>query len=210
MKTLRFLLEKEFRQLLRNRQLIRTLLLAPLIQLILLPTAADYSVKNIAIAVTDNDHSTTSRRLIEKIVSSGYFKLAGYTDAYPQALTMVEQDKADLALQIPVHFERDLVRENQKQLFLAINAIEGTKANLGGAYLRSIISDFNDDIRVQWNTAAPTAPQVTVASSNWYNPCSFPANRSWLHGSCQRDRFPDRRYSRPYGSHRPVLFPAGI
>ena len=34
MKTLRFLLEKEFRQLLRNRQLMRTLLLAPLIQLV--------------------------------------------------------------------------------------------------------------------------------------------------------------------------------
>ena len=162
MKTLRFLLEKEFRQLLRNRQLMRTLLLAPLIQLILLPTAADYSVKNIAIAVTDNDHSTTSRRLIEKIVSSGYFKLAGYTDAYPQALTMVEQDKADLALQIPVHFERDLVRENQKQVFVAINAIEGTKANLGGAYLRSIVSDFNDDIRVQYGLMT-TTPQGGAA-----------------------------------------------
>ena len=184
MKSLRFLLEKEFRQLFRNRQLMRTLLLAPLIQLILLPMAADYSVKNIAIAVTDNDHSTTSRRLIEKIVSSGYFKLAGYTDAYPQALTLVEQDKADLALQIPVHFERDLVRENQKQVFVAINAIEGTKANLGGAYLRSIVSDFNDDIRVQYGYTTTTQggmaaagggqtsdpPVVTVASSNWYNP----------------------------------------
>ena len=66
MKTLRFLLEKEFRQLLRNRQLMRTLLLAPLIQLILLPLAADYSVKNIAIAVTDNDHSPSSQRLDRK------------------------------------------------------------------------------------------------------------------------------------------------
>ncbi|HEV2478763.1 MAG TPA: ABC transporter permease, partial [Puia sp.] len=184
MKTLRFLLEKEFRQLLRNRQLMRTLLLAPLIQLILLPMAADYSVKDIGIAVTDNDHSTTSRRLIEKIVSSGYFKLVGYKDAYSQALGMVEQDKADLALQIPVHFERDLVRENQKQVFVAINAIEGTKANLGGAYLRSIITDFNDDIRVQYGDMTTTLqggpasaaagqadpPTVSVASSNWYNP----------------------------------------
>ena len=168
MNTLGFILEKEFRQLLRNRQLMRTLLLAPLIQLILLPLAADYSVKDIAIAVTDNDHSTTSRRLIEKIVSSGYFKLHGYTDSYSQALAMVEQDKADLALQIPAHFERDLVRENQKQVFVAINAIEGTKANLGGAYLQSIVADFNDDIRLQWQVSND-APQVSVASSNWYN-----------------------------------------
>src|ERR1700743_1997859 len=161
MNTLRFLLEKEFRQLLRNRQLLRTLLLAPLIQLILLPMAADYSVKNISIAVVDNDHSTTSRRLIEKIASSGYFKLREYTASYPEALTMVEQDKADLALQIPLHFERDLVRDNQKQVFVAINAIEGTKANLGGAYLGSIVTDFNEDLRLQWQVSQPTT-QVTV------------------------------------------------
>jgi ABC-2 type transport system permease protein len=169
MKTLAFLLEKEFRQLLRNRQLMRTLLLAPLIQLIILPLAADYSVKNISIAVVDNDHSTTSRRLIEKIVSSGYFRLKGYVGSYKDGLLMVEQDKADLALQIPLHFERDLVRENQKQVFVAINAIEGTKANLGGAYLGSIVTDFNEDIRLQWQVNNP-APAVTVSSSNWYNP----------------------------------------
>jgi ABC-2 type transport system permease protein len=184
MRSLRFLLEKEFAQLLRSRQLLRTLLLAPTIQLILLPMAADYSVKNIAIAVTDNDHSPTSQRLIAKITASGYFKLAGYTASYPEALKMVEQDKADLALQIPAHFERDLVRENSKQLFVAINAIEGTKANLGGAYLNSIIGDFNNDVRVQWGMMTQTgdgdgvteaadvndAPQVSVASSNWFNP----------------------------------------
>jgi ABC-2 type transport system permease protein len=169
MKTLVFLLEKEFRQLLRNRQLMRTLLLAPLIQLIILPLAADYSVKDISIAVVDNDHSTTSRRLIEKIVSSGYFRLREYTASYPEALKMVEQDKADLALQIPLHFERDLVRENQKQVFVAINAIEGTKANLGGAYLGSIVTDFNEDIRLQWQVNQPVT-QVSVVSSNWYNP----------------------------------------
>ncbi len=170
MKTLYFILEKEFRQLLRNRQLMRTLLLAPLIQLILLPLAADYTVKDIQIAVTDNDHSPTSQRLIAKITASGYFRLAGYTASYPQALQMVEQDKADLALQIPAHFERDLVRENSKQLYIAINAIEGTKANLGGAYLQNIISDFNDDVRIQWNVSGSDSPQVTVTSSDWYNP----------------------------------------
>ncbi|HWK08055.1 MAG TPA: ABC transporter permease [Puia sp.] len=181
MNSLLFLLEKEFRQLLRNRQLLRTLIIAPVIQLILLPMAADYSVKNISIAVVDNDHSTFSRKLIAKITASGHFKLTGFTASYKEALSLVEQDKADLALQIPVDFERGLVRENSKKLYVAIDAIEGTKANLGGAYLSSIIKDFNDDIRLNWQSAptaatfqsAPTiddAPQISVAASNWYNP----------------------------------------
>jgi len=173
-KTLYFLLEKEFRQIMRNKSIVRMLLIAPVIQLILLPLAADYSVKNISIAVVDNDHSTASQRLINKITSSGYFRLTGYTGSYNAALGMVEQEKADLVLQIPAHFERDLVRENSQKLYIAINAIEGTKANLGGAYLNSIITDFNDEIRVDWHTTgtltASEAPQISVASSNWYNP----------------------------------------
>ncbi|HTI07567.1 MAG TPA: ABC transporter permease [Puia sp.] len=209
MSTLSFLLEKEFRQLLRNKQLLRTLLIAPVIQLILLPLAADYSVKNISIAVVDNDHSTFSRKLIAKITASGHFKLTGYTASYNEALSLVEQDKADLALQIPVDFEKGLVRENSQKLYVAIDAIEGTKANLGGAYLSSIVKDFNEDIRVNWQSApamaggatgpqnlnerssnegpssmvsgkgatfqtstvsGDDAPQISVASSNWYNP----------------------------------------
>lgn len=173
-RTLYFLLEKEFRQILRNKGIVRMLIIAPVIQLILLPLAADYSVKNISLAVVDNDHSTASQRLIGKITSSGYFKLTGYTGSYNAALSMVEQEKADLALQIPAHFERDLVRENSQKLYIAINAIEGTKANLGGAYLNSIITDFNDEIRLDWHTSGTMtgsdAPQISVASSNWYNP----------------------------------------
>ncbi|TDW96128.1 ABC transporter permease [Dinghuibacter silviterrae] len=171
MRTFLFLLEKEFRQMLRNRQLLSILLIAPLIQLILLPLAADYTVKNIAMAVVDQDHSPSSRRLIEKITSSGYFKLTGYTASYNEALALVQRDKADLVLQIPAHFERDLVKENAKDLYISIDAIEGTKANLGGAYLSSIVSDFNSEIRLQWlGPAAPDAtPQVTVAPANWYN-----------------------------------------
>jgi len=193
MRTLIFLLEKEFRQILRNPQILRTLLIAPVIQLILLPLAADYSVKNISLAVVDNDHSPFSQRLINKITASGHFRLTGYAPSYPEALKMVEEDKADIALQIPIHFERDLVRENNKQLYIAINAIEGTKANLGGAYLATIIRDYNSDIRLRWQSAptqpAPPQPaspqpasqttstpsqseppQIDAVSSNWYNP----------------------------------------
>src|SRR5450631_427693 len=172
MNTLLFLLEKEFRQILRNKQMISLLIIAPVIQLVLLPLAADYSVKNISIAVVDNDHSTFSQKLISKITASGYFKLTGYTASYHEALSMIERDKADLALQIPLNFERTLVRENSDKLYISINAIEGTKAFLGGAYLGSIISDFNSDIRINWPAAPtiPAAPQISVASSFWYNP----------------------------------------
>ena len=172
MRTLFFLLEKEGRQILRNRGILSTLLIAPLIQLILLPLAADYSVKNIQIAVVDNDHSTFSQKMIAKITASGHFKLRGYVASYAEALKLVEADQADLVIEIPANFEKKLVREDKEKLFIAVNAIEGTKANLGAGYLGSIVRSFNDEIRIQWqpSIAANDPPRIEVASSNWFNP----------------------------------------
>jgi len=171
MRTLLFILEKEFRQLMRNKQLINILLIAPIMQLILLPQAANFTVKNIHICVIDNDHSTTSLKMIQKITASGYFKLTGYTDSYNKGLRLIEDEKADLLLHIPTNFERNLVRDNHNKIYIAIDAILGTKANLGGTYLSQILLDFNNDIRLNWISPPNTpTPKISVANYFWYNP----------------------------------------
>lgn len=172
MRTIRFLLEKEFRQIFRNRALLPILFAVPMIQLLILPLAADYEIKNISVAIVDHDHSSYSEKLISKIGSSGYFIIAGYGTSYNEASRLIESDKADLVLEIPAGFEKNIVRENSQQVFIAVNAINGVKANLGGAYLGSIIGDFNSELRLQWIRPArfSQAPVIDVASSNWFNP----------------------------------------
>ena len=172
MRTLKFLLQKEFRQIFRDKTLLRAMLLAPLVQLMLLPLAANYELKNIYLAVVDHDHSSYSQKLISKIGSSGYFKLAGYNASYDQAYRLIERDEADVILEIPIGFEKNLVREGSQKVFIAVNAINGTKAVVGGAYISSIIGDYNDDIRLQWMQPDRfnPSPQIDIASSNWYNP----------------------------------------
>ena len=172
MRTLKLLLEKEFLQILRNKTILMIVLVGPVIQLLLLPLAADFSVKNILLAVVDNDHSSYSQKLVSKITSSGHFTLVSYTSSYNEAYALIEKDKADLILEIPASFERDMVREKSGKVFMAINAIEGTKAGLGGAYLASILNNFSSDISLQW--AQPervnSSPVIEIASYNWYNP----------------------------------------
>ena len=144
----------------------------PVIQLLVLPWAADYEVKNIKLAVTDQDHSEYSRQLINKVAASGYFILTEYSDSYAGALQQIEKDEADIVLQIPAKFEKDLVKQNEASLFLAINAINGVKANLGGAYLRTIIQDYNRQVRTEWVQLPRFSPetQIEITSSNWFNP----------------------------------------
>lgn len=172
MRTLRFLLQKEFRQIFRDPSIIRIIFIMPVIQLLVLPWAADYEIKNIKLAVVDQDHSEYSRQLTNKITSSGYFQLAGYSGSYAQTLQQVERDEADLILQIPASFEKDLVKYDEARLFMAMNAINGVKANLGGAYLRQIIQDYNRQVRMEWIQVPRFSQETTIdiASSNWFNP----------------------------------------
>lgn len=58
MMTLIYLLKKEFRQIFRNKAVLPMILVMPLIQLIILPLAADFEVKNINISIIDRDHSS--------------------------------------------------------------------------------------------------------------------------------------------------------
>jgi ABC-2 type transport system permease protein len=172
MRALKFLLQKELRQIFRDPSIFFILFIMPMIQLMVLPLAADYEIKNINLGVVDHDHSGYSRKLVNKIVSSGYFRLRDYSATFKQGLRSIELDKTDLILEFPAQFERKLVTENEATLFIAANAINGVKAGLGSAYIQSIIQDYNQDVRMQWIQYPRFRPQPTieVTSSDWYNP----------------------------------------
>jgi ABC-2 type transport system permease protein len=171
MRTIRFLLQKEFRQIFRNKVILAMILVLPAIQLMILPLAADYEVKNINISIVDHDHSSYSQKLISKITASGYFRLIGYNTSFKDAFRLIEQDQADLILEIPQGFERNLIREGEQKMFIAVNAINGVKANLGGSYLSSIIKNYNDDIGLELISPTRVAqnPGIEIVSSNWFN-----------------------------------------
>jgi ABC-2 type transport system permease protein len=172
MNKLLVLLEKEFRQVFRNPAILRAVLVMPVIQLLIFPFAANYEVKNVLLSVVDHDHSSYSQKFISKITGSGYFKLTDFSSSYNKAMESIESDKADLIIEIPKGFERNLVKENKSAMLIAVNAVNGTKANLGGAYAANIIRDFNTEIQMEWIRfpKVNAVPVIEITSSNWYNP----------------------------------------
>ena len=81
MNKLLFLLQKEFKQIFRNPTILRMIIIMPILQLIILPLAADYEVKIIMVSVVDLDHSPYSNRLIQKMLAS---KAGGNPTAKPE------------------------------------------------------------------------------------------------------------------------------
>lgn len=169
MKTLKFLLEKEFKKIKRDKFLPKMIFIMPVMQLLILPFAANFEMKNINLSVVDNDHSVYSQRLVDKVLSSGYFQLTDVSFSHNQAMHSIERNQVDIILEIPLRFEHDLINESQVKLSVSANAVNGTKGGLGASYLSSIIRDFNEELLMEWNHAK-TLPPVEVLSINRFNP----------------------------------------
>jgi len=176
MRILRFILKKEFLQIFRDKAVLRMIIMMPIIQLIILPLAADFEVKNINIAIVDNDNSSYYQKLITKVTASNYFRISGKFTDYNSAYEQIETNKTDLILEIPHDFEKNLNRENSQTLLVSVNAINGIKAGLGANYLQKIILLYNQDIRFERTVIEryTQAQSIEVTSSFWYNVyCSY-------------------------------------
>ena len=171
-RTLFILIKKEFLQIFRNKSILAIIFVMPVIQLVILPLAANYEIKDIKIAVVDHDKSTQSLELIRKITASGYFKIMDYGENYNNAYQEVEKDKIDLILEIPNNFEKDLVRENNEKVLIAINAINGTKAGLSASYLGQILQNYNQQIQLEMNPELETVKKnsgLEIVPKFWFN-----------------------------------------
>ena len=146
---LRYLLEKEFKQIRRDRFMPKIIFIIPIMQLIILPFAANFEMRNINLSIVDNDHSVTSMQLVDKVLSSGYFRLTDRSDRYDEALTSEESNESDI----------------RADVMIAANAVNGTKGGLGSSYLSSIIQDFNRE-----KGFASMGSGRGVASINLFNP----------------------------------------
>lgn len=144
---LKYLLEKEFKQFFRNSFLPKMVIILPMMAMLVFPLATNFEVKNVNLSVLDNDKSPYSQRLIQKIQSSGYFKITDISDNYQHSLISVEMDKSDMILEIPAHFEKELVSQKNAKIMISANTVNGVKGGLGSSYLANIIFDFASEVR---------------------------------------------------------------
>ena len=175
MRTLLFLLQKEFLQIFRNKAMLPVLFVVPFVQLIILVNAATYEIKNIKISIVDMDQSTTSRHLIDRFEASPFFIITDYTFSIDKAEDELKANKADLILRIPVDFEKSLVRDKKAKVHILHNAINATVAGISSSYALSIIGRFNKDIILDWfdmrtHQNVYLQPGININYSYWYNP----------------------------------------
>ena len=173
MKTILFIVQKEFRQIFRNKAMLPIIFVMPLMQLLILSNAASFEVKNIQFSYIDNDHSVASRALISKFQASSYFKIIESFDSKAKANQEMQKGKVDVILEIPNHFERNLIKEKKTSLSVSINAIDGAAAGIENVYVSQIITEFNQNLQTklfQYTDGTLVQPQnIVTIPSFWYN-----------------------------------------
>jgi len=171
MNTIRYLLQKEFRQIFRNKTMLPMIIGVPLMQMLVLVFAATYDFKKIDMVVVDNDLSSASRQLITKFNGIPFYNVKSMVPDEQFGEEMLLTDEADAVLVIPANMERELVRENKAQIQLLVNAIDGNTAQLIYSYSARIIGGFNQNLITDWKGLPEMMPpgEVKIAESYWFN-----------------------------------------
>ncbi|MFL5617145.1 MAG: ABC transporter permease [Gemmatimonadaceae bacterium] len=177
MRALRFLLRKEYLQIFRDRIMVAQLLLFPAIQLALLANAATFEVNSARLVVVDEDHSATSRGLVDRMRAAGRFRLVQATPSAERADEAMMRREAGVILHIPREFERDLVRTRVAPVQLVLNAEDGAAAGVTLSYAQRIVAEYASELAVTLRLSTidgegpvPGQGRLDVRARGWYNP----------------------------------------
>lgn len=172
MKIILIIVQKEFKQIFRNKAMLPIIFIVPIIQILILSYAATFEVKEVRLGYIDADKSAYSRELISKFDVSSYFTIVGEYDSQKQGQTALQEGKTDVLMEIPTNFERNLVKEKQAALSVQIDAINGAAAGVENGYITQIIQGFNNQIRLDLmpvQTQHQGLRRIQFMPSFWYN-----------------------------------------
>lgn len=146
MRTILFLIQKEFIQIFRNKTMLPMIFIVPIVQLVVLVNAATLEMKKIDMTVVDKDLSAMSRGLIAKFEASPFYKIQNTSFDVNDGEDDLKSDKSEIVLHIKSGFEKNLLQDGNGEVQMLINSVNSMAAGLINAYTTLIIVDYNKSI----------------------------------------------------------------
>jgi ABC-2 type transport system permease protein len=156
---------KEFYHILRDRRTLLILFGIPLAQVLLFGFALTNEIKDARIAILDQDKSVYSKEIGNRLLSSGYFKLAGYLQSPKQLEAIFRKGQIKLALVFPPGFSDDWQHGKKTQIQILADASEQNTAIALNGYASAIIQDFAANA-----TGGSRPMSIEIASRMVFNP----------------------------------------
>ncbi|MCC7417138.1 MAG: ABC transporter permease [Acidobacteria bacterium] len=171
MRRVRFLIWKELIELRSDRRLVGIVVLAPLLELFLLAYAATTDVRNVPIAIVDQDRSAVSRQLIARFEASPSFSIVAAPPAIGDVDPLLERGTAWMALTIPPRFGARVRQGDPQAVQLVADGSDANRATVALGYASALVAAFGREAAAA-RTPSPVAgrggidPRIRV----WFNP----------------------------------------
>ena len=176
MRTIFFLVRKEFLQIFRDRTTVFQIFMIPVVQLLVLANAATFDVKQVSMLIVDEDHTTVSSGLVQRMEAGRQFRVVRYTSSDATVDHALLDREVTAVLHVPRRFEEDLVRHGHASVQLVLNAEEGATAGIVQSYAGSILSAYAQELSrtlpsLRRDPAAePRAAPLDLRTQRWFNP----------------------------------------
>jgi ABC-2 type transport system permease protein len=144
-RTVLALMKKEFHQVIRDRNMLRLIFLAPLIQLLVLGYAINTDVKNIYTAVYDYDPGVLSREFLRSLSAGNYFIVQSTDIPLLDADRGFTENRFNTALVIPPHFSDRLGTGRPVTIGFIVDGTNANSAAIAIGYAGLITNRFNRD-----------------------------------------------------------------
>jgi ABC-2 type transport system permease protein len=161
---------KELHQISRDRRTLLILLFVPAFFLLVYGYALNFDLRNIALAVQDNDRSSASRALVSAFTNSGYFRFAGDAPNAAAISGLIDRDEARAVLVIPGRFGADTAASRPVRVQLIVNGDNANTATTVVGYALGIVSAISARAEVEVRAGAIGGPLLTLEPRVWYNP----------------------------------------
>jgi ABC-2 type transport system permease protein len=167
---IRTLIWKEFTQIRRDRAMLPILFVMPVIQLLLFGYVVGADVRNLNLAVLDNDNTVQSQKVVDAFTSSGYFVVTARPQTDAQLKDVMDGGQAVIAVSIPKGLGDSVGKRSSSQIGVIIDGSDSRTSQVAAGYAQGILANLN---AVFYPSGAPpgaTAGGVNAQVRVLYNP----------------------------------------
>jgi ABC-2 type transport system permease protein len=167
---------KEWQELLRNFTSFLLTIIAPLILFFLLSFGMTADVKNVPMAILDEDKSAESRRLIDIFAGARIFQIKEMITRYEDIDTIIRRGDIRLCVVIPPRFGEDIKKGKPVKLQAFIDGTFPSRAEMSSGYLEGTVAEFGGIALDKYfiknfgpSYGSGTGMPVTVFENPWFN-----------------------------------------
>lgn len=159
---------KELLHATRNKGSLRMLVLMQILSFAML-AFMDFTVTNLPTVIVDQDRSTQSRDLFERVTATGTFNIKYITSSVDQARTHIRAGRAKVAIVIPPDYSRLRAAGAQAQILVLLDGSDGSSSGEAMASLDGMAARISLEARQAHPGEVATAT-VSPHTVLLYNP----------------------------------------